>query len=84
MPGRRYYIDQALSSFKGLTRALAELTEDEILECLRLESSSRRRQSVLDRLISRAVRLNELRYSHKLKEKFHHGHSQSLEDHVRR
>ena len=72
----------ALKSFAGLTKALDELTEEEVLACLELEAGSRRRQSVLDRLISRAVRLNELSYNLKLKEKFHGTHP--LEDHVRR
>lgn len=68
---RRSYIDDALASYTGLTRILEELTEEEVLACLRLEASSRRRQSILDRLISRAVRLNELSYNRQLKEQFH-------------
>ena len=82
MTVRRYYIDKALKSFFSLTQTLDELTEEEVLACLELEAGSRRRQSVLDRLISRAVRLNELSYNLKLKEKFHGTHP--LEDHVRR
>lgn len=70
MAVRRYYIDQALKSFKGLTTALDELTEEEVLACLALEAGSRRRPSVLNRLISRAGRLQELRYTSQLKEKF--------------
>ena len=61
---------------------LDELSEDEVLACLQLESASRRRQSILDRLISRAVRLNELSYNRQLKEKFHG--TRTLENHVRR
>lgn len=76
MAVRRFYINQALSSFKGLNAVLDELTEEEVLACLRLESSSRRRQSILDRLISRATRLNELSYNRQLKEKFHGTHPQ--------
>ncbi len=79
---RRFYIGQALTSFKGLTAVLDELTEEEVLACLRLEASSQRRQSILDRLISRATRLRELSYNRQLKEKFHG--TRSLEDHVRR
>jgi hypothetical protein len=59
---------------------LDELTEEEVLACLELEAGSRRRQSILDRLISRAVRLNELTYNRQLKEKFHG--TRSLENHV--
>lgn len=82
MAVRRFQIDQALHTFKSLTSVLEELTEEEVLACLKLEASSRRRQSVLDRLISRAVRINELSYSTRLKEKFHG--TRSLESHVRR
>lgn len=82
MPNRRFQIDLALSNFSGLKKALNELTEQEVLACLELEASTRRRQSFLDRLISRAVRLNELSYNRQLKEKFHGSHS--LQDHVRR
>lgn len=76
MTVRRFYINQALTSFKCLSAVLDELTEEEVLACLRLESSSRRRQSILDRLISRAVRLNELTYNRHLKEKFNGTHPQ--------
>lgn len=82
MAVRRFQIDQALHTFKSLTSVLEELTEEEVLACLKLEASSRRRQSILDRLISRAVRINELSYSTRLKEKFHG--TRSLESHVRR
>lgn len=64
-------VAQALKSFGSLNGVIAALTEEEVLECLRLESSTQRRQSILDRLTSRAVRLNEIAYQRKLKEKFH-------------
>lgn len=70
MSSRRWYIDQALSSYAGLNKVLAELTEEEVLACLRLEAASSRRRSHLDRLISRAGRLRELSYVAQLKEKF--------------
>lgn len=70
MAVRRFYIDQALKSFKCLTLTLDELTEEEVLACLNLEAGSRRRPSVLNRLISRAGRLQELRYTRQLKEKY--------------
>jgi hypothetical protein len=82
MATRKHYIQQALESFSSLSKTLDELTEEEVLACLELEASSRRRQSILDRLISRAVRLNELLYNRQLKDKFHG--TRSLEDHVRR
>lgn len=82
MAVRKFYIDKALRSFVGLCETLDELTEEEVLACLRLESASRRRGSIIDRLISRAVRINELSYSRQLKEKFHGTHP--LESDVRR
>lgn len=48
-----------------------ELTEEEVLAALDLESGSQRRRSIIDRLISRAARLNELKYVKTLKEKYH-------------
>lgn len=82
MATRKFYIDLALLSFASLTQVLEELTEEEVLACLELEAATRRRQSHLDRLTSRAVRLNELSYNRTLKEKFHG--ALPLEDHVRR
>lgn len=76
MATRKNLIREALASFVGLTRALHELTEEEVLACLALEAASQRRQSFIDRLISRAVRINELSYSTRLKEKFHGTHPQ--------
>jgi hypothetical protein len=78
MSVRRALVAQALESFQGLTAALNELTEDEVLVCLELEAASRRRLSVIDRLISRAARLRELVYVAHLKEKFR---GTSKEDH---
>lgn len=68
---RKWYIDQALQSFVRLNEVLSDLTEEEVLACLDLEAASSRRLSVIDRLISRAVRLKEIAYSTSLKEKYH-------------
>lgn len=68
---RQWYVSQALSSVTRLNEVLAELTEAEVTACLELESATNRRRSILDRLISRAVRLNEISYSQSLKEKYH-------------
>ena len=68
---RKWYIDQALHSVSRLNGCLFELTEEEVLKCLELESAAARRASIIDRLISRAVRLNELKYSQSLKELYH-------------
>jgi hypothetical protein len=70
MAVRKWHIDQALASYPSLKRVLGELTEEEVLAALNLESATMRRRSVIDRLISRAVRLNELSYSRQLKERF--------------
>ena len=67
---RRAVVAQALESFQGLTSTLGEMTENEVIAALEVESSALRRQTVIDRLISRAVRLRELSYAASLKEKF--------------
>jgi hypothetical protein len=68
---RKFLIGQALASFSALHARMNELTEAEVLAALALEAATTRRQSLIDRLISRAVRLNELTYQRQLKEKFH-------------
>lgn len=79
MSVRQWFIGEALNSFSSLNRVLLQLTEDEVLRCLELESSTLRRRTIIDRLISRAVRMRELSYTRQLKEKFHG--TPSLEDH---
>lgn len=68
---RKWYINQALESFSRLNAVLNELTLAEVLACLDLETATRRRRSVTDRLISRAVRLNEIVFNQSLQEKYH-------------
>ena len=68
---RDWYVGQALESFTRLVEVLPELTEAEVFAALDLESQTRRRRSITDRLISRAVRLNELNYVKQLKEKYY-------------
>lgn len=70
MSVRKWYLDQALSSFVRLNEVLNDLTEAEVLACLDLEGASQRRRSVIDRLISRAVRLKEIETNRQLKEKY--------------
>lgn len=72
MAVRKFYLQQATASYPSLKKVLGELTHEEVIAALDLESSTLRRRSLIDRLISRAVRLNELTYSAYLKEK-HHG-----------
>lgn len=83
MSVRKWYLNQALESFKRLNEVLHELTAEEVEAALDLESGSRRRRSITDRLISRAVRLNEIAFNKRLQEK-HHGKSRTIEDHVHR
>ncbi len=61
---------QALGSVAQLNSILLELTEEEVLACLDLESQSARRKSVINRLIARAARLNEIAYVTAIKMKY--------------
>lgn len=70
MTVRRNYVQAALSDFAALNKVIGQLTEEEVFACLNLEAASRRRRSILDRLISKAVRLNELKFKTELKEKY--------------
>lgn len=67
---RKSLVSQALASFSALNELINDLTEEEVLAALDLEAATTRRQSLIDRLISRAVRLNELNYQRQLKEKY--------------
>jgi hypothetical protein len=71
MTVRKWYIDQALESYQSLNRVVNELTETEVIACLEIEAGSRRRQSILTRLIQRAVRLRSQETARQLKEQFH-------------
>jgi regulator of replication initiation timing len=70
MAVRKWHLAQAVDSFTTLKTVLNELTEEEVHAALDLESSTLRRRSLIDRLISRAVRLNEINFSRQLKEKY--------------
>lgn len=70
MSVRRWYVQEALRSYPSLKRVLGDLTEAEVLHVLELESQTLRRRSVIDRLISKAVRLNELSYGAELRKKY--------------
>jgi hypothetical protein len=77
---RRWYVNQALASFKSLTAVLDDLTENEVIAALELESASSRRMSIIDRLISRAIRLREISYGNTLKEKYRGSSQQTGQD----
>lgn len=70
MATRKWHMSQALHSFGSLTNVINELTEEEVLAALEIEAAARRRQSIIDRLIARAVRMRELSYAIHLKERF--------------
>jgi hypothetical protein len=69
MSVRKACIDQALTSYPSLKTIVNELTEEEVMAALDIESATRRRQSIVLRLI--ANRINELRYVAELKKKYH-------------
>lgn len=71
MSVRKACVDQALTSYPSLKAIVNELTEEEVMAALTIESATRRRQSIVLRLIARANRINELRYVAELKKKFH-------------
>lgn len=77
MSVRKAHLAQALDSYPSLKGIVNQLTEEEVMEALRIESSTQRRTSIVLRLIARATRLNEVRYRSQLKEKYHHGTHQS-------
>jgi predicted secreted protein len=69
MSTRKWYLNEALVSVRRLEAVIGELTEDEVMACLDLESATQRRRSVTDRLIKRAISL----FHYRLQEKYHHG-----------
>lgn len=71
MSTRRWYLNQALASYPSMKAVLNELTLEEIIAALDLESRTLRRKSILTRLISRAVRLNEIEFKSNLEKKYH-------------
>ncbi|MBS0454029.1 MAG: hypothetical protein JSS14_22225 [Proteobacteria bacterium] len=72
-----WLVTRALDSYPALVAVLNELTHADVIAALELESSTRRRHSFIERLISRAVRLNELSYKRQLQEQFHGTHPQA-------
>lgn len=70
MAVRKWHLAQALGSFTQLHAVLPSLTGEEVMAALALEASTGRRKSTIDRLISRAVRINELAYKAQLVEQY--------------
>jgi len=71
MPTRRWYTAQALDSYRALDGVINDMTLHEITACLELEAASKRRRSVIDRLILRAVKLSSIEIATRLQEKYH-------------
>ena len=61
--------NRALESFRELSKVIDQLTEEEVYYCLKLESESQRRQTLMDRLIARAAYFNQQHFITTLKEK---------------
>lgn len=70
MATRKWHMSQALHSYTSLKTVVNELTEEEVLTALDVESRAQRRRSIVGRLISRAVRLNEMSYATSLKKRY--------------
>lgn len=79
-PSSQWKMDTALTSYTSLMSVIVTMTEEEVLACLTLEAGTRRRRSIIDRLISRAVRLRELSYRTQLLEKFNGTRQSNKED----
>jgi hypothetical protein len=64
-------VRRALGTYVSLNEVINDMTAEEVMTALDMEAASLRRTAVIDRLISRAVRLNEIEYAQKLKVKFY-------------
>ena len=73
MAARPHYVSEALVSFRRLGRVMHEMTLEEVIAALELESGTQRRQSLTDKLINRAVQLESQSLLKRLQEKYHHG-----------
>ena len=71
MTVRKWHLAQATQSYTTLRTVVNQLTYEEIIAALELESQSLRRKSIINRLISRASRLKEIETTRQLKEKYH-------------
>lgn len=71
MAVRKWYVAQATHSYSTLRTVVNQLTYEEIIAALELESQSLRRKSIINRLIARAGRLTEIEHTRQLKEKYH-------------
>lgn len=68
---KNWRTSRALESFRELVKVIDQLTEDEVYYCLRLEAGTRRRKTIINRLIHRAADLNRRTFIANLQEKIH-------------
>lgn len=68
---REWYVNEALHSVRRLRAVLHELSEDEVLAALKLEHSSRRRESITRILKKRVAEINAVFFNAKLEENIH-------------
>lgn len=73
-------INTALASYESLSAVIVDLTEEEVLAALELESTTRRRKAIMCRLLRRAVRLNELKYKSTLVRRYLNGETRLCSD----
>ncbi len=76
MTALSWKVQRALDSFRSLAGSIDELSEEEVYQALEFEVETRRRSSVINRLIAKAADLNRQTFLTTLKEKYH-GSSQA-------
>ena len=62
-------VKRALESFRSLPAVVEQLTEEEVYHCLKLETETQRRQTVIDRLIAKAADFNRQSFETELRKK---------------
>lgn len=83
MPPRQWNMTRALESVRQLVAQLPELTDEEVLACLQLEFDTRRRKSVIDRLVVTAADRHRQTFILNLQEQYKHGPSEVRHPHPR-
>jgi len=68
---RKHIVADVLSSYRGLTNNITQLSLAELYYALDLEIDTRRRPSALDRLIKRIVSVESSNLREKLRRKVH-------------
>ena len=71
MSVRELHILEALTSVRRFTGIAQALTAEELVACLDFEVSTRRRPSLINKLIDQAARLNNRAFLTALRKKYH-------------